>query len=425
MHVMVLGATGFLGSGVVAALQDAGHRITVGARDVAAAKRRWPDLAAVPVDFSQPRDAALWLPILQGVDAVVNAVGVFRETAEHRFEPVHVLSPQAMYAACVEAGVRRVVHVSALGADALAETAYHRSKRRLDDFLLALPLRAVVVQPSLIFGEGGASARLFLALARLPLLPLPAGGLQSIQPVHRNDAVAAIVRLVGSDAGGRIALVGPVCMTVREYVATLRQQLGFRPANAIAVRSGLAAKLASLTPLAGIADQDALSMLERGNCADDKPIAAILERPPRHPRTFLADATWASWAAAWFWLEPAARWSLCWLWIWSGLVSAGSPAEDSLGLLGRVGLHGAAAILALWAAVGLDVLAGVLLLFRRWRTRAYLLQLALMAGYTAVITVGLPEFWLHPYAPIAKNLPIAALTVLLMLMEPPRGLPRR
>src|SRR5439155_26090049 len=94
------------------------------------------------------------------------------------FRALHDEGPRALFAACRESGVTRVVQVSALGADAEAASAFHRSKRAADDFLLSLPLRGVVVQPSLVFGVGGASAELFTRLAALPLVPLPGGGTQ-------------------------------------------------------------------------------------------------------------------------------------------------------------------------------------------------------------------------------------------------------
>ncbi|MCQ4163265.1 SDR family oxidoreductase [Tahibacter harae] len=427
MHVLVIGASGFLGSALVAALQDAGHQVTAGVRDLAAARRRWAGIALRQVDFSLRRGVADWTGLLRGVDVVVNAAGLFRENRPGDFNAAHVHGPQALYTACVEAGVCRIVHISALGADAQAASGYHRSKRRLDEFLLALPLSVAVAQPSLVFGPGGASARLFLALARLPLLLLPGGGGQRLQPLHRDDALAALLRLVENRYEGRIALAGPRCITLREYVAALRGQLGARPARVIAVAPGVARRLARLTPLRDLADAEALAMLDRGNCADAAPLAALLGRPPRDPCQFLAaaDLDWARWQSAWFWLAPLARGSLVLLWIWSGVASLLYPPDISLGWLARTGLRGGLAVAALWSAALLDIAAGAALLWRRWRRAAYGLQLLLMAGYTAVISFALPEFWLHPYAPVAKNVPVAALTLLLLLVEAPRGLSRR
>src|SRR4051812_37348731 len=194
--VMVVGASGFLGRSLVQALRDAGHRVVTGGGSGIAAGAS-PDAAAVPrrpARFAATSSPADWHGALRGIDVVVNAAGIFRETATATFEAVHVRGPVALFTACAEQGVRRVVQVSALGADEGAESAYHRSKREADEALLALAARsagrldAVVVQPSLVFGGEGTSAGWFLSLAALPLLPLPGGGGQRVQPVHLDDA---------------------------------------------------------------------------------------------------------------------------------------------------------------------------------------------------------------------------------------------
>jgi hypothetical protein len=94
---------------------------------------------------------------------------------------------------------------------------------------------------------------------------------------------------------------------------------------------------------------------------------------------------------------------------------------DSRALLARVGLHGALATLALYGAAALDLVLGVLTLAApvRWRRPVWLAQAALIAGYTLLITLFLPGYWLHPYGPISKNIPLLALIGLLWSLERP------
>jgi hypothetical protein len=96
------------------------------------------------------------------------------------------------------------------------------------------------------------------------------------------------------------------------------------------------------------------------------------------------------------------------------------PVQDSHALLARVGLHGGMATLALYGAAIFDLVLGVLTLAcpARWRRLVWLAQLALIGGYTVLITFFLPEYWLHPYGPITKNLPILACIALLWALEP-------
>ena len=106
---------------------------------------------------------------------MVNAVGIAAERPGASFDAVHVAAPRALFEACAAQGVQ-VVQISALGADAQARSRFHLSKRSADDCLLAVHRTAVVVQPSLVFGPGGASATLFAAMASLPIVPLVGDG---------------------------------------------------------------------------------------------------------------------------------------------------------------------------------------------------------------------------------------------------------
>src|SRR5688500_11039162 len=163
--VLLLGATGFIGTRLQAALRNAGWEVVCGVRPGVGV----PGCRCVEVDFTRDHSPEVWLPRLQGIDVVANAVGILRESGALTFEAVHVAAPAALFRACVQAGVRKIVQISALGADAQAVSGYHVSKRRGDDVLASLNVPWVIVQPSLVFGEGGASAALFTRLAALPL----------------------------------------------------------------------------------------------------------------------------------------------------------------------------------------------------------------------------------------------------------------
>ena len=111
------------------------------------------------------------------------------------------------------------------------------------------------------------------------------------------------------------------------------------------------------------------------------------------------------------------RGSIAIVWIVTGILSAGVyPVHESLALLARVGLSGTPALVALYGAAALDLAIGlaILVVRRRW---IWDVQLAVIVGYTALISVFLPEQWLHPYGPILKNLPMLAAIVLLRSRE--------
>jgi uncharacterized protein YbjT (DUF2867 family)/uncharacterized membrane protein YphA (DoxX/SURF4 family) len=428
VRVLILGASGFLGSALAEALHEAGHTLVLTARQCQTLGQRWPGSRCIAVDFARATAAQDWLEHLAGIDAVVNAVGILRESHGQRFESLHVRAPCALFQACVTAGVKRVIQISALGADAEAVSAYHVSKRRADDFLLSLPLRATVVQPSLVFAIGGASAESFALLASMPLIPLIGSGEQRIQPIRRDDLCAAVRRcLETEDCPRRLAAVGQRCVSVKEYLTVLRRSLQLNEPRFLRLPVELARLAAAIgdRTRVGLLDSETLAMLLRGNCADARPLAALLGREPHGPESFVPPEH-----AAALRREvrlrlalPPLRIAIAVMWIFTGIVSAGIyPVAESLELLARTGLHGNIALVALYAAAALDIALGIAMLIPYLRRVAYLAQIALIVFYTIVITFALPEFWLHPYGPVLKNLPLLAAIALLWALEPRHGL---
>lgn len=423
MRVLLTGASGFIGRAVAQALRARGHAVVrvlrhppAGAKDV------------VQADFSGIPRRGWWAAQLADIDAVVNAVGILREQGGQTFRALHTEAPVELFQACASAGVRTAIQVSALGADEHARSAYHLSKKLADDVLRALPLAGAVVQPSLVYGPGGTSAALFNKLAVAPVLPFPQGGRMAVQPVHVDDLVQGIVQLVEEPplSVATLAFAGPQPIALRDYLAELRMALGeprrqwVVPIPESLFRAGAAA--AGHLP-GSMLDADTADMLLAGNVAQANALPEVLGRAPRAPREFVpaGEREVQRRAAVLDLWHPVLRAALAFLWIWTALVSFGLyPVQDSFALLSRVGLHGTPAAFALYGAALLDLLLGVLTLAApaRWRRPVLLAQLALIAGYTVLITLFLPEYWLHPYGPIAKNGPLLALIGLLWALEP-------
>jgi uncharacterized protein YbjT (DUF2867 family) len=401
MAILVLGAGGFIGGRIVRALRAAGYDVREGRRPA--------------IDMARLQQAAQWAPLLENCDAVVNAVGIFREGPGATFDALQARGPMALFDACAARGIP-VIQVSALGADEDAPTAFLRSKARADDHLASLSVPHAVLRPSLVFGEEGASARLFMTLASLPAIPLPGAGRQLIQPVHVEDVATAVVALLKERrfTASPVPAVGPQPLTLREYLAALRRGLGLGSALFIGVPQAVMAFAARFRR--GFLDPDALAMLERGNTAEAASFAAILGRPPRAADTFATPAMRRD--ASLGWLVPLLRLALAFMWLAAALVSAGLyPVEESRAMLARVGLSDAMATLALGGAVAFDLALGIATLFIR-RRALWTLQVLLVLAYTAIITVFLPEQWLHPFGPVVKNVPILAVLLLMRELEP-------
>ena len=407
----MLGADGLIGRAVCDALLAAGHCPQRGVRYRQGSGGA--GVGRVEVDFAKDTHPDAWLPRLREVDAVVNAVGIFAERGTQTFRSIHAQAPRALAAACRDAGITRVVQLSALGADAQAASRFHRSKRAGDAALRAMVPTATVLQPSLVFGASGASSRLLMLLAWLPVAVLPDGGRQRVQPIHVDDLAALVVRLLEDDRRpAYLAAVGPRALALAHYLALLRLALGGARLRVLGIPGAWLARLGRL----GLpwVDREALAMLDRGNTADAAPATRWLGRPPRPPRLFLprGEAADVRMLLAWRAWSLAGRAAVALVWLVTAALSLGLyPVAGSLALLARVGLHGPPALAALYGGALLDLALGVATLALRGRALrlAYLAQAALILAYTAIVTVALPAFWLHPFGPILKNLPMLAL----------------
>lgn len=231
-NVLVIGGAGFVGRHLVAALAARGARVTVPTRRRERAKHLilLPTVELLEADVHDDRTLA---QLAAGHDAVVNLVGILhgrRGRPDERgpndygpdFARVHVELPQAIVAACRETGVKRLVHMSALGAAREAPSEYLRSKGIGEQAVLAAEdLAVTVLRPSVIFGPDDRFLNLFATLAGLlPVLALACPEAR-FQPVYVGDVVRVILAALASPAaaGKCYELGGPKVYTLRQLVA--------------------------------------------------------------------------------------------------------------------------------------------------------------------------------------------------------------
>jgi len=425
MRVLVTGATGLIGAHVVRALRAAGGAVTGLSRQRPAGEH--PD-AWLAREFGHMTAARDWLPLLQdgAFDAVVNCVGIIREAAPGDFDRLHRAAPVALFAACEQLGVR-VVQLSALGSDLDAATAYWRSKGAAEADLLARRLDATIIRPSLVYGDDGASSVLFRMLATLPVLLLPLAHRALVQPAHVDDLAQVVVRLLTLPGGmpRELAVVGPRATTIAGYLGDLRCGMDAPAALVLSLplaAARLVAQLAALHPASAFTPES-LHMLaastDGSNTADPAPAQALLGRPLRDPATFAQPAQKT--AAVWGWGAPLVTVAFALMWLVTAYVSWFSwPHADSRSWLAACGVPAALQEPLLLAASVTDATIGVLLLLRprRWLWAA---QLALVGGYTIMLSVFLPYFWAHPFGPLLKNLPLLAVMALLWRLSPSKS----
>src|SRR6516225_1249756 len=193
----VLGGSGFVGRYVVKRLAARGDVVPVGCRHAGEAKflRPMGDVGQVePVNVAI--DDEIVLPaFLAGSGAVVNCVGILRESGSQTFERVHHTGPARLARFAREAGVERLVHISAIGADPRSTSAYARTKAAGEAAVRDAFPTVTILRPSIVFGPEDQFFNRFAAMATIsPVLPLIGGGETRFQPVYVGDVADVLVQ---------------------------------------------------------------------------------------------------------------------------------------------------------------------------------------------------------------------------------------
>jgi uncharacterized protein YbjT (DUF2867 family) len=265
--IVILGGTGFLGRSLVARLVDrsggAGGRLLVPTRRLQRG-RAILSLPTVEMREADVLDEAQLAACLRGCDAVVNLVAILHGNAAD-FEQTHVELPRRLARACAAAGVRRVLHVSALGVGAEAPSMYLRSKARGEAVLREADLDLTLFRPSVMFGAEDRLLNVFAALQRfLPVLPLASPNAR-FQPVWVEDVAQAIVHCIDhpETIGKTFECVGPQVCTLRELVQSAGRWAGHaRPVLPLPAPLGRAqAALMELAPGTPMMSRDNLDSM--------------------------------------------------------------------------------------------------------------------------------------------------------------------
>jgi NADH dehydrogenase len=228
--VCVLGGSGFVGRHVCHRLAARGLAITIPTRDRERARELilLPTADVITADVHDPQALA---SLVQGSDAVINLVGVLHDgRGRASFREAHVELARKVVAACHAAGIRRLIHMSALNAEVNGPSEYLRTKGEAENIVRMSGLDHTIFRPSVIFGREDRFLNLFARLQRyLPVMVLGSPGAR-FQPVFVEDVAAAFVQsLTRLESCGRAYdLVGPKVYTLRELVEYVGEVTGHR-----------------------------------------------------------------------------------------------------------------------------------------------------------------------------------------------------
>ncbi len=273
---LILGGTGFVGSHVCEKLSRLPCRVTLATRrsDNARHLQLLPMLDVAEIDV---HDTAALTALLAGHDAVVNLVAILHGS-QAAFDKAHVQLPLQLVRACEASGVRRIIHISALGASPDSASMYQRSKARGEALLLDSGLEATVLRPSVIFGAEDKFLNTFADLQQLlPVIPL-AGSQARFQPVWVEDVASAVLRCLEdtSTVGQIFEACGPEVFTLKQLVELAGRYAGInggegRPVIGLPdALARLQAWFMELAPGDPILSRDNLDAMKTDNVASGK-----------------------------------------------------------------------------------------------------------------------------------------------------------
>ena len=414
MRVLLTGATGLIGSAVATRLLAEGHEVVAVARRPSTICTR-----SVVLDMEKATSPGAWLPHLAGVDAVVNCAGVLQDSPREDTVKVHHLGADALFRACEQSGVRRVIHFSAIGVEREQPSGFSASKLAGDRALMASDLDWVILRPSVVLGRPvyGASA-LVRGLSALPVLPsMP--GTAKLQVVRLEDVVETVVFFLAPTAPSRLAveLAGPEAMSMDETVATYRRWLGRKPARSVTLPQWLAAFLyragdfaAALgwrPPLRSTAARE----MARGAVGDPAPWTKLTGISPAPLSAALAaePATiQEKWFAGLYVLKPVIFVVLAAFWLATAIISLTIGYDLGVQLLMVAGVGLLSGPLVVAGALA-DLAIGLLIAWRRTTWWGLWGALALSGFYIVAGSILRPDLWAEPLGPFLKIFPIVVL----------------
>lgn len=418
MRVLVTGANGLIGSAVCARLHEKGHEIVAVLRP-GSAQALIAATRVVEIDMAKAIKPEMWASHLEGVDAVVNCAGLFQQGVRDDVRGVHVSGAAALFQACEERGIRRLIHFSAIGVDRKQPSDFSATKLEGDRALVERDLDWIILRPSVVLGRPvyGASA-MIRGLAALPFVPsMKHTG--PLQVVRLEDVAETVSLLIGPEAPARIILelAGPERLSMDDVVARYRRWLGWKPARRLSLPAALFNLLYRAGDLVGWLGwrspvrSTARKEIPRGAVGDPSAWIKITGRNPLALDDALARdpaSIQERWFAALYFLKPVIFIVLVGFWIGTGLISLTVGYEEGIRLMLRVGT-GPLAGPGVVAGALADIAVGMAIAYRPTARRGLYGAIALSLFYIVAGTILLPGLWREPLGPLMKIWPILVL----------------
>ena len=293
MNIFVTGGSGFIGTQLVNNLVSAGHHVRILTRGTR------PLPPQVEPVFGSVLDGPALEAAMSGCDAVINLVGIISEIGDQTFEQVHAKGTESVVKAMQRSGIRRLVHMSALGARPDAPSRYHRSKAAGEESVRTSGLDWTIFRPSLVYGPGDGFVTLFAGISRWsPIIPVMGPGTGLLQPIDvasvawafadassRPDLIGQTLDLCGPDRLSFRAIIDVILSVTRRrrWVVSIPWPIARIQARMLEII--FPAILRRAPPL----NRDQLLMLQEDNVGNPNPAIRLLAI---HPLPFLEGVRW-------------------------------------------------------------------------------------------------------------------------------------
>ncbi|MBB4569085.1 SDR family oxidoreductase [Rhizobium leucaenae] len=419
MKILILGATGFIGSVIAARLRRGGHIVTGLARNPYRARVKHPWIDWINADLAEMTDPSNWHAMLSHHQIVINCAGALQDGLSDDLIATQEKAMLALYAAAAQSAIELVVQISARTGGAGQDQPFLATKRNADKALAASDLNHIILRPALVLGRNAhGGTALLRALAAMPFV-LPLIHAQSpVETVSVDDVATLVSAAVAGEfqSGTDIDLAASGAPTLGELVIVHRNWLGLPPARVVPIPTGLARPVTWAADIAGklgwrsplrstamaVMSEGVLSRRD-GQHLPSQRLATAVETLNTHP-----SGVQDLWFARLYLLKPLMISGLALFWILSGIIPMLAPTGASRHLLPFMP-DGSAMAFTLITCF-LDIALGAFVLVRPFARSALFGMLAVTLGYLAGGTFLEPSLWLDPLGPFVKVLPSILLT---------------
>lgn len=403
MHILILGATGFIGNHIFHSLATK-HKVSIAGRQAIGSYPHWHFL-----DFTKEED---WNSILDGVDLVINCIG----SIEGNLTQIQRTGPIHFYKLCTQKKIR-ILHISAIGADSTnPKTEFLQTKKETDDFLLNYE-NAKILYPAIVIGKEGKSTQFFTELASLPIAFLP----KNLNPptIHIRQLTSLVSDVVENFANYPKQIFA---VAKEESFLELLKKINPRKRITVNIPLFLPNLVFTIFPKLkiGIFSKDMFTLLE------DLPTEKYYNHPANFTNLSFKDPIQEKKTTDL--IDPKeliqsqsipyflGLISVSFIWIWSAISSLISW-DLSNQIMKEIIPNDLISAFSIYLGCFIDIVLGITMFYEKLRSPVLKLQILIIATYTIILSIFAPHYWLHTLGVIGKNIPLLALIYYLLQKE--------